>query len=1049
MGWFFFAPPPVFAEALLAEANSNLLSIAELQKSFHGESWTVQSFRLEGVVCAVVPQRQQVVLQDASGAVLMELPSIDPALTAGDVVTVVGQHCSLNRDRYGIRVGTAPVVDDDGTHAVLERSGKVFLDAGSQPIRAEWFNGKGEIAFRVEYAGPALPRQMIPAGKLWHSSATGTNQAKRLPGLHYLAYEGNDWFGLPDFSQLQPVASGVATNFSVDYRTRPEQCALTFDGLIQIPQPGLYTFYLASDDGGRLFVGDAAAQCQLTLLGRKATPQIINLEPAAPKVSAGQWTALEGNIIFAGQNDIGTELEIVAGAQIVQATVIGGSSALGVQLMHQAVRVAGVGEISSSMEQRLTMRLVIPGVNQIQILPPAAEAGASVFWETTLTTVWQIQRLEPAQAMKKIPVRITGTIIQVSPLTLVLEDATGGVFVHYSAGDWAGQPQIGDVWQLEGTTDPGDFSPVVLASSGKFLGVTTLPEPIRPTWDQLINGSLDAQYVEIHGVVVAVNGEEMVLLTPDGKIKVEVDEMRRFYRGGQDAFINLYGNMQPDDVAKSYLGSVVRIRGCVAAVRNQDTRQIRAGEIRLTAAVVSVEQPRPADPFASPVRIAADLLLFDPRASTLQRTKVTGQIIYARPNEYLIQNGSAGFRARTEAGPELAVGDVVEAEGFPQLGGPSPVLLAAQLRSNGARPLPPPKRIFGAELLDRQRDATRVEIEATLLSVTIQQRERSLELQAGPTHFLARLYSPHGGWSELLPGSRLRLTGVYSSAQVDHGDSDPFELLLNRPDSIVVLQQPSWWTIEHAIAVISLLAAGLSLALIWVTLLHRKVEARTTQLKQEIEGRQLAEQRRAVEKERARVAQDLHDELGAGLTEVSILGSLANTDAVPAATKAGYLEQLTHVARTLVASLDEIVWAVNPHYDSAPSLASYYSLFAQRFLNLAGIACRLQIANDIPEYPLDAKVRHGVFCAFKEALNNVIRHSGATEVQLAIKVVENQLIISVVDNGRGFESIDAAPGKDGLTGLGKRLHELGGDCQITSQSGQGTKVEFSLPLNPI
>ena len=81
------------------------------------------------------------------------------------------------------------------------------------------------------------------------------------------------------------------------------------------------------------------------------------------------------------------------------------------------------------------------------------------------------------------------------------------------------------------------------------------------------------------------------------------------------------------------------------------------------------------------------------------------------------------------------------------------------------------------------------------------------------------------------------------------------------------------------------------------------------------------------------------------------------TDAVPPAVKERYLGQLTQVARSLVASLDEIVWAVNPHYDSVPSLASYYSLFAQRFLNLAGIACRLQIADDIPDYPLDARVR--------------------------------------------------------------------------------------------
>src|SRR5207248_9038511 len=141
------------------------------------------------------------------------------------------------------------------------------------------------------------------------------------------------------------------------------------------------------------------------------------------------------------------------------------------------------------------------------------------------------------------------------------------------------------------------------------------------------------------------------------------------------------------------------------------------------------------------------------------------------------------------------------------------------------------------------------------------------------------------------------------------------------------------------------------------------------------------------------------------LTEVSILGSLAKNPSIPVEKKDRYLDQLTNAARTLITELDEIVWAVNPHYDPVSSLASYYSLFAQRFLNLAGIACRLEIAEQFPEYPLDARLRHGIFLAFKEALNNVVRHSEATQVGLTINVEDDQLRIAVSDNGRGLESI--------------------------------------------
>jgi signal transduction histidine kinase len=265
-----------------------------------------------------------------------------------------------------------------------------------------------------------------------------------------------------------------------------------------------------------------------------------------------------------------------------------------------------------------------------------------------------------------------------------------------------------------------------------------------------------------------------------------------------------------------------------------------------------------------------------------------------------------------------------------------------------------------------------------------------------------------------------------------------------------VLERPSWWTAKHALILAGVLAGVLGLAMVWITLLRQKVELRTVQLRKEIQERQRAEQDQAIAQERTRVAQDLHDELGAGLTTVGMLGELVKNPATPAEKKTVYLEQITHSAHSLVTALDEIVWAVNPQHDSIASSANYYAYFAQPFLNAAGMACRLEIPESFSEQQMDPRLRHGVFLAFKEALNNVVRHSGATEVTIKILTVDNQLIIAITDNGHGIDAArnQSGPSQNGMAGMRDRLTQFGGNCLITSQAGQGTTVEFHIPLLP-
>ena len=226
------------------------------------------------------------------------------------------------------------------------------------------------------------------------------------------------------------------------------------------------------------------------------------------------------------------------------------------------------------------------------------------------------------------------------------------------------------------------------------------------------------------------------------------------------------------------------------------------------------------------------------------------------------------------------------------------------------------------------------------------------------------------------PGSRLELTGTYvSQGERVSQDVASFELLLNSPSDIAVLARPPWWTLEKLLVILGALACVLAATALWITQLRRKVEQRTAELEIQIQERQRVEQQHTMEQERARIAQDLHDELGSGLTEISMLGARARSASVPPETRGSYLEQMSDKARQMVTALDEIVWAMNPTHDSLASMVSYFSLYAERFLGLANIAWRLEGPFESDDHAVDSRHRHQLFLAFKEALTNIVRHS--------------------------------------------------------------------------
>ncbi len=207
------------------------------------------------------------------------------------------------------------------------------------------------------------------------------------------------------------------------------------------------------------------------------------------------------------------------------------------------------------------------------------------------------------------------------------------------------------------------------------------------------------------------------------------------------------------------------------------------------------------------------------------------------------------------------------------------------------------------------------------------------------------------------------------------------------------------------------------------------------------------EHKRAIEEERARIARDIHDDLGTVLSRISMASESASLETVAGTAQQKRLDEICQASRDLTRTMEQIVWAQNPVHDTIDNTAAYFASFAADLLNAAGIACRLDIPIDLPHAPLEADKRHALFLVFKEALNNIIKHAKAANVWIVLRIEAGGLSLLIKDDGCGFDHPPAGgAGGNGLPNMKTRLERAGGDVKITSVPGEGTRIEIFLPL---
>jgi len=222
-------------------------------------------------------------------------------------------------------------------------------------------------------------------------------------------------------------------------------------------------------------------------------------------------------------------------------------------------------------------------------------------------------------------------------------------------------------------------------------------------------------------------------------------------------------------------------------------------------------------------------------------------------------------------------------------------------------------------------------------------------------------------------------------------------------------------------------------------------------------GRAREERIRELERVRTRIATDLHDDVGASLTQIAILSEVARQQNLKGNGGAmAPLKSIASASNELVETMSDIVWAINPQRDHLQDLIQRMRRFASDLLSAKGVAFMFEAPPLAPEIPLGANPRREVFLIFKESLTNIVKHSEATQVNISLNFSKEFLSLKIEDNGKGFE-VDrlsaalfaAEKGGNGVIGMRKRAAEMNGKFEIKSVPGKGTVVEFELPLEGV
>ena len=1018
-------------------------------------------FHLTGTITLVDTNRQLLVLQDATGAIAVNLDLKADSFEPGRMLSLEGANCSpyyvtfpdypyrpsgwdirtlleapSNWGDYHLtrmRGYLYPPATGDYTFWIAsDNSSELWLSPDEDPAKVrkiaqvkqgdwvgqhEWFHFPSQRSETI----------LLRAGQAYYIEAF---QEQLLEDDHLaVAWQGP---GLK-----QSVIGGRYLTPWVDHR---DSSLLT--GPSGRGTNGILREYWTNFSAGNLttLTGPRPFASALTVEGAKAVRLGQGTWPEPRRVALGQelrpednycWVEVEGTVSFMATLGDTAILELDGGQGRAQVRIANCSGKWPHPPQDWRVRVQGVCEGMHGANDQLMAGIIwAPTQQHISFVEPAKKtwgpsAPAAPFYQTTAHTNPILGGYYFTRGVVTFNDRVFNQDC------LFIQDAGASVFVPQMDRSLRAQLQVGTAVELGGNLLPGRYSPALRPTLVAILGRRFMPEPVTQLAEGSAAGIRDGLWTEVKGVVRLVDSNGVIVLA------------------GKTGPISIWiGGVKTNGLSR-YVDATLRARGVMS---------LDIGETPLllvpSRGFVDVQEEAPQNPFAIRATPLAGLPVGGTDLQWGHRVKVAGTVTYRAEKTFFIQDATGGARVQTRDQNSVRVGDLVEVVGFPEAWGSVQAVTEAFVRRLGAGQPLKPRNLDLSKIVAGRDGGTLVQLKANVLSQKTRGSSQVLELQEGQRVFEAVLPQSQGDLPRLAAGSLIQLTGVCEVqlvASLTSGKTDwenpsvaSLQISLRSPLDVVLLRGPPWWTWKGAAALIGMLLTVLMGALLGIYLLRRRLERQ--------QAAQLAFSRQIIqsqERERHRIAANLHDSLGQNLLVIKNQARLAMQPVADESIRLQRLNEISGMASQAIEEVRQITHDLRPYQLDRLGLSQAIRGMIRRVSE----NCPISFATHVDEIDqlFETESEINIYRIVQEGVNNVVKHSGATEATVVVKKQSTLLSISIRDNGQGFAAnpmnYDDTPDAGfGLSGISERGRILGGRTVIDSLPGQGASLTVEIPL---